>query len=73
MPVETGSIEVFINGEPRPVPAGQTIAGLLDSLSIAFDRVAVELDRRIVRREHWPATPLEAGARVEIVHFVGGG
>ena len=37
------------------------------------DRVAVELNRRIIRRGAWEETALEAGASVEIVHFVGGG
>ena len=73
MSVESAVIEIIVNGEPRPMPRGQTIAGLLDSLGFAEDRVAVEMDRRIVRREQWVDTRPEAGARVEIVYFVGGG
>jgi sulfur carrier protein len=37
------------------------------------DRVAVELNRNIVPREHWSETPLSDGDKLEIVHFVGGG
>jgi len=36
-------------------------------------RVAVELDRRIVKQPGWNETLLRAGAQIEIVHFVGGG
>ena len=36
-------------------------------------RVAVELDRRIVKQPHWPETVFAAGAQLEIVQFVGGG
>jgi len=36
-------------------------------------RVAVELDRRIVKPPDWGATPIAGGARLEIVQFVGGG
>jgi thiamine biosynthesis protein ThiS len=33
----------------------------------------VELNRHIVKRDRWANTVLDAGARLEIVHFVGGG
>ena len=66
-------IEVAINGEIRPIPNGQTILRLLESLGLDPARVAVELDRRIVKPHDWGATPIGVGARLEIVQFVGGG
>jgi len=66
-------IEIVVNGEPRSVPEGQTVLGLLHELNLDSTRVAVELDRRIVKQPHWSETALLAGARVEIVRFVGGG
>ncbi len=66
-------IEVAINGEFRSVPDGQTIRQLLESLALDPARVAVELDRRIVKPQNWDTTPIAAGARLEIVQFVGGG
>jgi len=36
-------------------------------------RVAIELDRRIVKQPLWPETPVRPGAQIEIVQFVGGG
>ena len=66
-------IDVEINGEQRSVPSSLSVATLLKELGIAGDRVAVELNRTIVRQALWDATPVEAGARLEIVHFVGGG
>ena len=73
MSTEAASIRIAINGKPASVPQGQTVLGLLESLAIKPDRVAVELDRRIVKQREWAATQLSAGAEVEIVHFVGGG
>jgi thiamine biosynthesis protein ThiS len=35
--------------------------------------VAVEHNGEIVPRASWPETVLEAGDRLEVVHFVGGG
>ena len=66
-------IQVAINGEMRSIPNGQTILGLLESLELDPARVAVELDRRIVKPRDWAATPVGDGAKLEIVQFVGGG
>jgi thiamine biosynthesis protein ThiS len=66
-------IEITVNGEPQTAPEGQTILGLLQQLRLDPARVAVELERRIVKQPYWPETVLHTGAQVEIVQFVGGG
>ncbi len=66
-------VEIAVNGEKHSVPEGQTILGLLRDLRLDPERVAVELDRRIVKQPQWETTLLSAGAQVEIVQFVGGG
>ena len=66
-------LEISVNGEPRSVPAGLTVRRLLLHLDVAPDRVAVELNRRIVRQPEWDSALVEDGAEVEIVQFVGGG
>jgi sulfur carrier protein len=67
------SIDIVVNGQCQAAPRGQTILGLLDQLQLDPARVAVELDRRIVKQPQWPETVLEPGAQIEIVQFVGGG
>jgi thiamine biosynthesis protein ThiS len=67
------AISIFLNGEPRTATEGQTILELLRSLEIDPQRVAIEIDRRIVKQSNWGATELHDGAQVEIVQFVGGG
>jgi sulfur carrier protein len=67
---------LYINGDERAFPDSPTpftLAALIESLDMKSDRVAVELNRDIVPRDHWPETPLKEGDRLEIVHFVGGG
>lgn len=64
---------IRLNGEDRKVQPGTTIAGLLADLGVPRDRVAVEVDRTIVRRADWEGTQLSPGVVVEVVHFVGGG
>lgn len=66
-------IEITVNGEPRTASDGLTILGLLEQLQLDPARVAVELDRRIVKQPLWPRTTLHTGAQLEIVQFVGGG
>ena len=66
-------IEVVVNGEPHLVTDGLTVTGLLAELAIDPARVAVELDREIVRKTDWESARVGPGASVEIVWFVGGG
>ena len=64
---------VRVNGEERIVPLGSTVTDLLSELGLEPDRVAVELNREIVRKPQWESTELAAGAALEVVQFVGGG
>ena len=66
-------IDIVVNGERKSVARGLTVQTLLETLDIPADRVAVELNKSIVRKRNWEDTPVAAGAQVEIVQFVGGG
>ena len=66
-------MNVTINGEPREIPDGLTVAALIDHLGLLPGRVAVERNREILPRDLWPRTQVAQGDVFEIVHFVGGG
>jgi thiamine biosynthesis protein ThiS len=66
-------MNLTINGEDRYFDSVSTISTLLTQLGMKPDRVAVELNRELVARDHWPSTRLSDGDKLEIVHFVGGG
>lgn len=70
---ETKTIEVVLNGERRSVPAGLTVDRLLAFLEMNPSRVAVELNRVIVRKSDWSTAEICDGAQLEVVWFVGGG
>ena len=70
---ETKSIQITVNGEPKTAPQGLNVGQLLDFLAINPGRVAVELNRSILRMADWISTRVEEGAQVEVVWFVGGG
>ena len=67
------TVEIVVNDQPRRVPAGSTVADLLVAMQVEVLRVAVERNRKVVRRALHATTCLEAGDRIEIVGFVGGG
>lgn len=66
-------IEVTVNGERRQVAAGSTVGDLLADLGRHPRTVAVEHNGAILPRARYAETPLAAGDRLEIVHFVQGG
>jgi thiamine biosynthesis protein ThiS len=66
-------IEVTVNGQARQIHPGQSVAALLKTLNISTERVAVELNKSIVRKRDWEHTQVPSGSRIEIVEFVGGG
>jgi len=66
-------MQIKVNGETKEVDEGATLQTLVERLSLAPDRLAVELNYEVVRRAEWPGVTLSEGDRVEIIHFVGGG
>ncbi len=66
-------LRIIVNGEAREAAERITISALIEQLGLAPERLAVEHNREVVRRAHWPHTFLSEGDRVEIIHFVGGG
>ncbi|MBM4163163.1 MAG: sulfur carrier protein ThiS [Lentisphaerae bacterium] len=66
-------MNVTINGQERDVGSPSSLAALLEGLGVEARNVAVECDGAIVRCDQLAATPVRPGARIEIIHFVGGG
>lgn len=66
-------MQVIVNGETRELSTPITVAEFLCMLELRGDRVAVELNGRILHRDLWAGTRLRHQDRLEIVQFVGGG
>ena len=64
---------ILLNGSPRTVPAGCSVAGLLGEAGYGERRVAVEVNGEIVPRSTHAQRVLAEGDRVEIVQALGGG
>jgi thiamine biosynthesis protein ThiS len=66
-------MELRVNGKPRVAQDGLTVTGLLEDLQIHPQRVAVQLNGEILRREQFPAVVLKDADVVEIITFMAGG
>ncbi|MEX0612984.1 MAG: sulfur carrier protein ThiS [Pirellulales bacterium] len=66
-------MNIRVNGQSREVPAGSTVAALLQELDVVQPHVAVELNLEVVPRARHGETKLRDGDRLEVVTLVGGG
>ena len=66
-------LTITLNGDPRRVAAGSSVANLLASLDLPAKKVAVERNLAIVPRSTFAEVVLAEGDALEVVHFVGGG
>ena len=67
------TLVIQVNGEPRRVTGGISIAAMLGELGLDPRKVAVERNREIVARSELGEVAVADGDAYEIVHFVGGG
>jgi thiamine biosynthesis protein ThiS len=66
-------ISIILNGEARQIPEEIDLESVIDLFSLPKKRVAVEMNKTVIRRADWPDTQVRDGDRLEVVHFVGGG
>lgn len=69
----TGSIHIIVNGQPREVPVGTTVAGLIQELGLAKAACAAEINKNLVPRKQHGERTLAEHDQVELVTLVGGG
>ena len=67
------SVQIVVNGRPREVCEGATVAGLLGELNLNARYLAVERNLEVVPRARHAECVLNPGDRLEIVTLVGGG
>ena len=66
-------MNVTVNGEIKELEAEVSLNRLLELFSLPQQRVAIELNRQVVRRQDWETTIVHDDDKIEVVHFVGGG
>lgn len=69
----TGRVGIVVNGEPRTIAAGDTVAALLTALGTEPRGVAVAVDGEVVPRRTWGEATFDGGEHVEILTIAQGG
>lgn len=66
-------MKVFINGETQEISGEVNLSELLKNLSLPQERIAVELNKEVVRKKDWENITISEADKIEVIHFVGGG
>ena len=66
-------MNITVNGENKELEKPISLDRLLELFSLPSQRIAVELNREVVRRKDWETVIVKDDDRIEVVHFVGGG
>lgn len=64
---------ITLNGEKREILTEVNLKELLDKLSLPSERIAIELNKAVVRKKDWETIQIKDADKIEVVHFVGGG
>ncbi|HEU5031647.1 MAG TPA: sulfur carrier protein ThiS [Spirillospora sp.] len=66
-------MRIIVNGEPRELPDGASVAQAVAAVTTAASGVAAALNDEVVRRSAWEATELREADRLEVLTAVQGG
>lgn len=66
-------MRIIVNGEPRELPDGASVAQAVAAVTTAASGVAAALNDEVVRRAAWEATTLREADRLEVLTAVQGG
>lgn len=67
-------MEIILNGQNTILKSNiDNIAKLVTYYDLSPQKVAIELNRKIISREEYSVTNLKSGDIIELVEFVGGG
>lgn len=64
---------VTVNGQPQDLPAGTTVAGLIESLGLVVGSVVAEHNGTALLRSEVNSAVLSDGDVIELVRAVAGG
>ncbi len=65
--------KIQLNGDTYEINHGTNLNELLNKLKIQKNKVAIEVNGKIIEKNKYPNLILNKNDKVEIVHFIGGG
>ena len=66
-------IKIIVNGKQMQVIPKFSLKSLIVKLKIPLNKVAIELNKKIIDKKRISKIYLKKGDKIEIVHFIGGG
>tara|TARA_B100000941_G_scaffold286964_1_gene261366 strand:- start:2479 stop:2697 length:219 start_codon:yes stop_codon:yes gene_type:complete len=66
-------IKITVNGKQMQVIPRFSLRSLIVKLKIPLNRIAIELNKKIIDKKKISKVQLKKGDKIEIVHFIGGG
>ncbi len=71
--LKKNKIKIIVNGKQMTVKLKFSIKNLIDKLKLPINKVAIEVNRKIVNKKNIKIIFLKSGDKIEVVHFIGGG
>ena len=66
-------IKITVNGKQIQVISNFSMKRLIAKLKIPLNKIAIELNKKIIDKKRISKINLQKGDKIEIVHFIGGG
>ncbi len=66
-------IKITVNGKQMQVISKFSLKSLVAKLKIPLNKIAIELNKKIIDKKKISKIYLKKGDKIEIVHFIGGG
>ena len=66
-------IKIIVNGKQMQVIPKFSLKSLIVKLKMPLNKIAIELNRKIIDKKRIKKIQLKNGDSIEIVHFIGGG
>ena len=66
-------IKIKVNGKKLEINQSSTLASLVKKLDIPLNKVAIELNRKIIDKKKIKYIKIRNKDNIEIVYFIGGG
>ena len=66
-------IKITVNGKQMQIIPKFTLKSLITKLKMPLNKIAIELNKKIIDKRKISKIQLKKGDKIEIVHFIGGG
>jgi thiamine biosynthesis protein ThiS len=66
-------IKITVNGKQMQIIPRLSMRNLITKLKMPLNKIAIELNKKIIDKKRISKIQLKKGDKIEIVHFIGGG